>query len=107
MFGTGPDNGFDVIGAFSEDDAVRKLSRQIGRRMGVLLAKRLAGLKTLPEGLLEDAAFTSLIAMAILLLVFSRDWLGDGSGFVQTEQRWADRAESGLGDFVFLSRTGR
>ena len=44
-----------LLGGFGQDDAVRRLRRDVGRGVGVLLADRLAGLEALAEALLQDA----------------------------------------------------
>ncbi|MND55179.1 hypothetical protein D3C80_462540 [compost metagenome] len=69
MFGTDPDDQFYVFASLNEDDAIRQLRRQIGGGVGMLFAKRLAGLETIRERLLqnpEDSADTVLVARARL-----------------------------------------
>ena len=55
VLGAGAYDLLHLLGAFGENDAVRRLYRDVGRRVRMLLADRLAGLEALAETLLQDA----------------------------------------------------
>ena len=55
MLGADPHDLLHLACRLDEGDAVRGLVGNVGRRVAVLLANRLAGLETLAEPLLENA----------------------------------------------------